>query len=54
MSIIEIPVPLATSDVRSLAEIAESKHCTVVEMIEEAVALLIAGENSRAALKAMD
>ncbi len=54
MSIVEIPVPLASSDVRSLSEIAEGKHCTVIEMIEEAVALFIARENGRAAIKSID
>jgi hypothetical protein len=44
MSTIEIPVKLPLPEVRLLAEIADSKRCTVAEMIEEAVALFVASE----------
>jgi len=47
MKVIEIPVPLAANEAKQLAEIAECKRCTVSEMIEEAVALLIAREGRR-------
>ncbi len=44
MRTIEIPVCLPTSDALKLAALAEHKHCTVPEMVEEAVALLLARE----------
>jgi uncharacterized OsmC-like protein len=48
MNVIEIPIPLDVNEAKQLAEIAESKRCTVIEMIEEAVSLLIAREGRRA------
>lgn len=47
MNVIEIPVPLDPNEAKQLAEIAESKRCTVIEVIEEAVSLLIAREGGR-------
>jgi hypothetical protein len=47
MQRVEISVDLSTEEVQFLGELAERKHCTLAEMVEEAVAVYIGRKRER-------